>query len=174
MDVSTPTVSPLRQRMLEDMRMRKFEPKTQSAYLRAVRKLAKFLGRSPDSASAEDLRRFQMDLVDSGASPITLNTTISGLKFFFDITLSRGELSRRLRGIHGDPNENLGERPHRKILTRRSRPTAAADRQQEQSFVLGDLLVRQCLIRCHRGHLRPSQRRQRGAQPVTRVFRICC
>ena len=47
MDITTPTVSPLRQRMVEDMRMRKFEPKTQSAYLRAVRKLAKFLGRSP-------------------------------------------------------------------------------------------------------------------------------
>ena len=68
MDVSTPTVSPLRQRMLEDMRMRKFEPKTQAGYLRAVRKLAKFLGRSPDTASVEDLRRFQMDLVDEGAS----------------------------------------------------------------------------------------------------------
>ena len=67
MDVSTPTVSPLRQRMLEDMRMRKFEPKTQTSYLRAVRKLAKFLGRSPDTASVEDLRRFQMELVDSGA-----------------------------------------------------------------------------------------------------------
>ena len=64
MDVSTPTVSPLRQRMIEDMRMRKFEPKTQAGYLRAVRKLAKFLGRSPDTASAEDLRSFQLHLVD--------------------------------------------------------------------------------------------------------------
>jgi hypothetical protein len=80
MDVSTPTVLPLRQRMLEDMRMRmrKFEPKTQAGYLRAVRKLTKFLGRSPDTASAEDLRRFQMHLVDEGASPITLNATMSG------------------------------------------------------------------------------------------------
>ena len=87
MDFSTPTVSPLRQRMLEDMRMRKFEPKTQAGYLRAVRKLAEFLEASPDTASAEDLRRFQMHLVDQGASPITLNATISGLKFFFDVTL---------------------------------------------------------------------------------------
>ena len=97
MDVSTPTVSPLRQRMVEDMRMRKFEPKTQSGYLRAVRKLTKFLGRSPDTATAEDLRRFQMRLVDEGASPITLNATISGLKFFFDVTLRPGAVSQAHR-----------------------------------------------------------------------------
>ena len=99
MDVSTPTVSPLRQRMLEDMRMRKFEPKTQAGYLRAVRKLAKFLDRSPDTASAEDLRSFQMHLVDEGASPITLNATISGLKFFFDVTLSRSELMAKMHPV---------------------------------------------------------------------------
>jgi hypothetical protein len=53
MDVSTPTVSPLRQRMLDDMRMRKFEPKTQAAYLRAVRKLTKFLNRSAPAPGCE-------------------------------------------------------------------------------------------------------------------------
>ena len=99
MDVSTPTVSPLRQRMVEDMRMRKFEPKTQSGYLRAVRKLAAFLKASPDTSTAEDLRRFQMHLVDEGASPITLNATISGLKFFFDVTLSRGELMAKMQPV---------------------------------------------------------------------------
>ena len=99
MDFSTPTVSPLRQRMVEDMRMRKFEPKTQAAYLRAVRKLTKFLKASPDTADAEDLRRFQMHLVDSGASPITLNATISGLKFFFDVTLDRGELMSKMQPV---------------------------------------------------------------------------
>ena len=92
MDISTPTVSPLRQRMLEDMRMRKLEPKTQTGYIRAVRKLAAFLKRSPDTATAEDLRRFQLHLVDQGTSPITLNATLTGLKFFFDVTLGRGEL----------------------------------------------------------------------------------
>ena len=80
MDVSSSSVSPLRQRMVEDMRMRKFEPKTQTAYLRAVRKLAAFLKASPDTATAEDLRRFQMHLVDEGVSPTTLNATISGLR----------------------------------------------------------------------------------------------
>ena len=54
---------------------------------------------SPDTASAEDLRRFQIDLVDDGASPITLNATISGLKFFFDVTLSRGELISKMQPV---------------------------------------------------------------------------
>jgi integrase/recombinase XerD len=99
MDFSTTTVSPLRQRMLEDMRMRKFEPKTQSSYLRAVRNLAAFLKASPDTASAEDLRRFQLHMVEQGTSPITLNATISGLKFFFDVTLGRGELMAKMQPV---------------------------------------------------------------------------
>lgn len=89
---STQAVSPLCQRMLDDMRMRKLEPKTQAGYIRAVRGLASFLHRSPDTATAEDLRRFQLNLVDRGVSAITLNATITGLKFFFDVTLGRGKL----------------------------------------------------------------------------------
>jgi len=56
METQKPSNSPLRQRMIEDMRMRKFGEKTQSQYLRAVRQFAKYLGRSPDSASVEELR----------------------------------------------------------------------------------------------------------------------
>jgi site-specific recombinase XerD len=100
MDVSTPSVSPLRQRMVEDMRMRKLEPKTQANYLRAVRRLAVFLKASPDTATAEDLRRFQMHLVDEGSSPTTLNATISGLKFFFDVTLDRRALMTKMQPVH--------------------------------------------------------------------------
>ena len=81
--------TPLRQRMLDDMRMRKLEPKTQEAYIRAVRKLAAHLKRSPETATVEDLRNFQLHLVDTGTSPITLNATLTGLKFFFDVTLGR-------------------------------------------------------------------------------------
>jgi len=91
MDSSIRTGTPLRQRMLEDMRMRKLEHKTQEAYIRAVCKLAAFLRRSPETATVEDLRRFQLQLVDQAASPITLNATLTGLKFFFDVTLDRGE-----------------------------------------------------------------------------------
>ena len=72
MDSSTQRISRLRQRMIDDMRMRKLEHKTQEAYIRAVCKLAAFLRRSPDTASVEDLRRFQLHLVDQRTSPITL------------------------------------------------------------------------------------------------------
>ncbi len=82
-------ISPLRQRMLEDMTMRKLSQKTQSAYICAVRKLAQFLHRSPDTASAGELRRFQLYLVEAGVSSITLNATITGLRFLFEETLNR-------------------------------------------------------------------------------------
>jgi integrase/recombinase XerD len=99
MDSSTKGISPLRQRMLDDMRMRKLSYKTQSAYVRAVRQLAAFLGRSPDTATVEDLRRFQLHLVDHGASPITLNATITALKFFFEATLGHGEVMVRMQPV---------------------------------------------------------------------------
>jgi len=92
-------ISPLRQRMLDDMRMRKLAPKTQSAYLRAVQRLAGFLGRSPSSVTAEDLRRFQLSLVDAGSSPIVLNATLTGLKFFLEVTLDRAALAQKLRPV---------------------------------------------------------------------------
>jgi site-specific recombinase XerD len=103
MEVSTPTpsaaVSPLRQRMLDDMRMRQFAEHTQEGYIRAVRKLSTFLGRSPHTATAEDLRRFQLHLVDTGTGPVTINATITGLKFFFDITLGRPELMLKMTHV---------------------------------------------------------------------------
>jgi integrase/recombinase XerD len=99
MNPSTPAVTPLRQRMIDDMRMRKLQHKTQEGYIRAVRNLAAFLGRSPDTATVEDLRRFQLHLVDQGTSPITLNATLTGLKFFFDVTLDRGELMAKMQPV---------------------------------------------------------------------------
>jgi site-specific recombinase XerD len=99
--MNTPTqgISPLRQRMIDDMRMRKLAAKTQSSYIRAVRHFAGFLGRSPDTASAEDLRRYQLHCVDRGVSPITLNATITGLKFFFEVTVRRAELMAKMRPV---------------------------------------------------------------------------
>lgn len=66
-------VSPLRQRMTDDMRMRQLAPKTQASYLRIVREFTRFLGCSPDTATVEDLRRYQLHLVDHGVSPASLN-----------------------------------------------------------------------------------------------------
>ena len=99
MDTITSAVTPLRQRMLEDMRMRKFEPRTQEAYVRAVRKLAAYLHRSPDTATVDELRDFQLHLVDSGTSPVTLNATLSGLRFFFDVTVGRQEVMVRMQPV---------------------------------------------------------------------------
>jgi integrase/recombinase XerD len=100
MEQPTRSITPLRRRMIDDMRMRKLEEKTQTGYIRAVRKLAAFLERSPDTATAEDLRRFQLHLVESGCSPITLNATITGLKFFFDVTVGRFEVMAKMQPVH--------------------------------------------------------------------------
>ena len=99
MNTTTTRVSPLRQRMIEDMRLRKLAPQTQSGYIRAVRHFAGWLARSRDPASAEDLRRYQLHCVDRGVSPVTLNATITGLTFFFEITLSRPELMKQMSHV---------------------------------------------------------------------------
>lgn len=96
---TTQSISPLRQRMIEDMRMRQLQPKTQSAYIRAVCKFTRYLGRSPDTATVEDLRNFQLHLVDAGTSPMSLNAAISGLKFFCEVTLDRGELMAKMQPV---------------------------------------------------------------------------
>ena len=64
-----------------------------------MRQLAGVLGRPPDTATVEDLRCFQLHLIDQGTSPITLNATIAGLKFFFDVTLDRGELMAKMQPV---------------------------------------------------------------------------
>ena len=90
MTTSSPqTISPLRQRMLDDMRMRKLAPKTQSHYLRAVSQFAGFLGRPPDTASVEDLRRYQLHLVDHGISPISLKAA-GNIKYQTALSLAYG------------------------------------------------------------------------------------
>lgn len=99
MNTTTQGVSPLRQRMIDDMRMRKLSAKTQSSYIRAVRHFAGWLHRSPDTASAEDLRRYQLHCVDRGVSSITLNATITGLRFFFEVTVNRPELMAKMRPV---------------------------------------------------------------------------
>ena len=96
---STQSISPLRQRMIDDMTLRHLEEKTQSGYLRSVKRLTKFLSRSPDTASAEDLRAFQKHLVEVGASGSTINATIRGLRFFFETTLERPEAMKRMSSV---------------------------------------------------------------------------
>ena len=97
---STQTISPLRQRMIDDMTMRRLNPKTQTAYIRSVKKLAQFLGHSPHSASAEDLRQFQLHMAANGVSNKTINATITGLRFFFEVTLEDHQILRKMSTVH--------------------------------------------------------------------------
>ena len=96
---STKPISPLRQRMIDDMTLRTLAPKTQATYLRAVIKFTCFFGQSPDRASPEDLRRFQLHLVETGVSPTTINATITGLGFFFGVTLEHPDALKRMSRV---------------------------------------------------------------------------
>ena len=80
-------ISPLRQRMIEDMTARHFAEKAQTDYIRYVKSFAAFLGRSPDTASAEDLRLFQQHMTKTHVSPGVINATVVALRFFFKVTL---------------------------------------------------------------------------------------
>ncbi len=90
------TISPLRRRMLEDMAMRGLREETQRDYIRSVRSFTAFLRRSPDTATPEDIRRFQVHQAESGVQPPSINSSVSALRFFFTVTLNRPDLSRRL------------------------------------------------------------------------------
>ncbi|ANW00744.1 phage integrase N-terminal SAM-like domain-containing protein [Bradyrhizobium icense] len=85
-------MSPLRRRMIEHMTIRKLAPKTQHDYVQRIKNFAAFLGRSPDTASFEDVRRYQLHLAASGVGVPTLNQTVSTLRFFFRVTLRRHEI----------------------------------------------------------------------------------
>jgi integrase/recombinase XerD len=89
-------ISPLRRRMVEDMTVRKFAPRTQEGYIRAVKGFSAFLGASPDTARFEDLRRYQLHLVSSGAGVPTINHTVTALRFLFTVTLRKPYVVARL------------------------------------------------------------------------------
>jgi site-specific recombinase XerD len=91
-----PSSSALRQRMIEYMSVRGFSEKTRHDYVRQVRAFAAFIGRSPDTATSEDLRRFQLHQTETGVQPPSVNSAVSALRFFFSVTLDRPDLSRRL------------------------------------------------------------------------------
>src|SRR5271169_3891957 len=89
-------VSALRARMIADMSVRGFSEKTRNDYIRNVRAFAGFIGRSPDTATAEDLRRFQHHQAQTGVRPPSINSAVAALRFLFTVTLDRPDLSRRL------------------------------------------------------------------------------
>src|ERR1700741_2591509 len=94
--MSKKPISPLRRRMIEDMMVRNFVEKTRNDYIRQVGTFPAFLGRSPDTATPEDLRRFQLHQSQSGVHPPSMNNAVAALRFFFTITLDRPERARHL------------------------------------------------------------------------------
>ena len=93
---SHPPVSALRERMIEDMVVRGFNEKTRTDYVRNVRTFSAFIGRSPATATAEEVRRFQLHQTETGVGTPSINSAVSALRFLFSVTLDRPDLARRL------------------------------------------------------------------------------
>jgi integrase/recombinase XerD len=89
--------TPLRQRMIEDMRIRGMAEKTQAAHIRAVKDFAVFLKRSPDTATPEELRAYQLHMTNAGMTATTFNVRIVSLRFFFGMTCGRDEMKRYMQ-----------------------------------------------------------------------------
>ncbi|PXW82932.1 integrase-like protein [Ruegeria sp. P4] len=89
--------SPLRERMIEDMRIRGMGDKAQKAHIRAIKDFAAFLGHSPDTATPEELRAYQLHMTDAGVTPSTFNARIVALRFFFGMTCGREEMKRYMQ-----------------------------------------------------------------------------
>ena len=94
--MSTDAVSPLRQRMIEDMNARKLCAGTQRGHIRSCKRFAAFLKRSPDTATAEDIRLFQLHLAETGMSICNRNRIMTGLRFLFRVTLRRLDLAAEI------------------------------------------------------------------------------
>src|SRR5271155_4377747 len=94
--MSTDSVSPLRQRMIEDMNARKLCAGTQRGHIHGCKRFAAFLKRSPDTATAEDIRRFQLHLSETTTSICNRNRIMTGLRFLFRVTLRRVDLAAEI------------------------------------------------------------------------------
>ncbi len=97
--MSTDAISPLRQRMIEDMNARKLCAGTQRGHIRSCKRFAGFLERSPDTATAEDLRQFQLHLAETEVSICNRNRIMTGLRFLFRVTLRRLDLAAEIYHI---------------------------------------------------------------------------
>src|SRR6195256_424660 len=97
--MSTDAVSPLRQRMIEDLTARKLGTPTQKSHIHSCKRFAAFLKQSPDTATAEDIRLFQLHLAETGVSISTRNCIMTGLRFLFRVTLRRLDLAAEIYHI---------------------------------------------------------------------------
>src|SRR5215207_6826010 len=164
-------MSPLRRRMIEDLTIRKFAPKTQHDYVQRVKNFAAFLGRSPDTASFEDVRRYQLDLATRGAGVPTLNQSVATLRFFFRVTLKRHDILEHTHFIHEprklpvvlSPEEVarlLDAAPGLKYKAALSVAYGAGLRAAEvASLKIGDIDSERMVIRVEQGKSLPPRRR---------------
>src|SRR5438876_8815112 len=97
--MTTTAITPLRQRMIEDMNARKLCAGTQRGHIRSCKRFAAFLKRSPNTATLEDIRRFQLHLADTGMSICNRNRIMTGLRFLFRVTLRRLDLAEEVYHI---------------------------------------------------------------------------
>ena len=105
--MSEKPISPLRQRMIEDMTVRNFVEKTRNDYIRQVKTFTAFLGRSPEQAIPEDFR-FQLHQTRAGIRPPSINCSVAALRFFFTVTLDRPEMARHLTFVR-EPRKQTSE-----------------------------------------------------------------
>ena len=97
--MSTDAATPLRHRMIEDMNARKLSAGTQRGHIRSCKRFAAFLHRSPDTATTEDIRHFQLHLAEAGVSICNRNRIMTGLRFLFRVTLRRLDLARSITSV---------------------------------------------------------------------------
>jgi integrase/recombinase XerD len=178
-------ISPLRRRMIEDMTIRKLAPKTQHDYVQRVNDFAAFLGRSPDAAQSEDVRRFRLHLTSSGAGTPKINATVSALRFFFKVTLDRPDLTKHLAFMHEprkvpvvlSPEEVarfLEAAPGVKYKAALSVAYGAGLRVSEVvSLKVSDVDSKRMMLRVEQGKSLPPRRRG-AARIATRCFPRCC
>ncbi len=144
-------ISPLRQRMIEDMTARRFKEKVQKDYIRHVRRFAAFLGRSPDSATSEDVRRFQLHMAEQRIGVPTINSAIAALRFFFNVTLERPDLVRHLTTVHKPRKApvvlNQDEIVRWRTRSGRSRVTLKKNRSAAMAELMVGTPIR-CSARC--------------------------
>jgi site-specific recombinase XerD len=112
-----PAISPLRQRLIDDMNVRRFSRETQRNYICDVGRLATFLRRSPDTATADDVRRFQIEQRDAGVPTPTMNSIVSALRFFFTHTIDRPDLARKAIRVAHPRKPARGAEPARGCAT---------------------------------------------------------
>jgi integrase/recombinase XerD len=98
--MSDKPITDLRRRMLQDMTNRNFGAKTQHDYIRHIETFAKFLGRAPDTATGDDIRRFQAEQIAQGTQPPKMNTQATALRFLFSITCGRADLANQIARTH--------------------------------------------------------------------------